>query len=178
MSFRVYVTTALLLVCSYSHSDSPKSPRAETGALSFHYEQLKELNWLVGNWVNDTSSDMTVHSTYRWDTGKNFLLQSFKMTSPEQKELSGEQIIGWDPIEKTICSWIFDSDGGFGKSTWTKQENSWYATTIFTLFDGRRASATHVYTKVNENTYTFSSQNRDIDGKVLPNIGPFKAMKR
>ena len=97
----------------------------------------------------------------------------------EHNELEGQQIIGWDPVKETIRSWIFDSDGGFGGSLWSKRgDNKWYAHTHFTLADGRKASAMHVYTKINDTTYTFESRARDIDGQLLPNIGPFTVNKK
>ena len=142
-----------------------------------NFEHLKELNWLVGSW-EDVGENVSVTSTYTWDTNKNFLTQHFIMKVLDQKELEGVQIIGWDPIKKKIRSWVFDSDGGFGESYWSNDGNSWYAALVFTLTDGKKSTATHVITKVDNNSYTFSSVGRDIDGRILPDIGPFKAVRK
>lgn len=141
-----------------------------------HYEQLQELNWLVGSWVNQ-DADTSFHSHYQWDTSKNFLEQEFTLIVLGHKQLSGKQLIGWDPTTSSIRSWIFDTDGGFGESRWTKDESQWYVSTAFTLADGRKASATHIFTPVDNNTYTFTSVSRDVDGALLPNIGPFTIIR-
>ena len=142
-----------------------------------HFESLQALDWLVGNWVNK-DENATSSSSFKWDKNKNFLIQHFVVHATGQKELDGHQIIGWDPSENKIRSWIFDSDGGFGESTWSQDGANWYASTVFTLSDGRKASTTHVYTKINDNTYTFASNDRDIDGQILPNIGPFTFIRK
>jgi uncharacterized protein (TIGR02246 family) len=142
-----------------------------------HYEHIKDLDWFVGGWVSQDDDTVITKNLYEWDHNKNFLVHSFIMDVLGQKELSGEEVIGWDPIEKKIRSWTFDSDGGFGHGVWSKEDDSWYVAVVYILPDGKRASATHIYTKVDGNAYTFSSVSRDIDGKLLPNIGPFKAVR-
>lgn len=141
-----------------------------------HYPQLKDLDWLVGSWSNHVE-DSLFTSTYKWDDHKNFLIQEFALKILDYKELTGQQIIGWDPMKKSIRSWIFDSDGGFGQCDWSKDGNNWYVTAVYMLNDGRKASSTHIFAIVDANTYTFSSTDRDVEGRVLPNIGPFKATR-
>ncbi len=110
------------------------------------------------------------------DKHKNFLMQNFSMKVLDQNELQGCQIIGWDPIQEKIRSWVFDSDGGFGEGYWSQQGDSWYVNMSFTLADGRKASSTNIYTKV-DGSYTFASEGRDVNGEVLPNIEPVKVVK-
>lgn len=139
-------------------------------------DQLNELDWLIGSWINK-SEGTTVTTTFEWDKDKHFIIQHFSMKKADEPELMGQQIIAWDPSEKRVRSWVFDSDGGFGQSLWSRQGENWYAETVYTLPDGRKASATHVYTNVDNNSYTFSSVGRDVDGQMLPDIGPFKAVR-
>ena len=63
-------------------------------------------------------------------------------------DLEGTQVIGWDPAAGTIRSWMFDSDGGFGEGIWTKNDNTWIVKFSQVLPDGRKASATNIYTLV------------------------------
>ena len=63
-------------------------------------------------------------------------------------DLEGTQVIGWDPAAGTIRSWMFDSDGGFGEGTWSKKDNSWIVKFNQVLPDGRKASATNIYTLI------------------------------
>ena len=55
--------------------------------------------------------------------------------------------------------------------------DTWYASLTFTMPQGQIASATHIYRKIDDNTYTFASVSRDVDGQLLPNIGPFKIIR-
>lgn len=165
---------AALLTCGCER-EKLKVAQEENTELSPH-DQLKTLDWLIGSWI-DTSDNVDVTSTFEWDADNHFIIQHFSMKKGDEPPLTGQQIIAWDPAEKKIRSWVFDSDGGFGQSLWSGQGDIWYAQTLYTLPDGRKASATHVYTKVDNNTYTFASEGRDIDGKMLPDIGPFKAVR-
>jgi hypothetical protein len=46
------------------------------------------------------------------------------------------------------------------------------------LSDGHKASATHIYTMVDGNTYTWQSIGRQVDDKSLPDIAPVKLVRR
>lgn len=140
------------------------------------YEHLKGLEWFVGKWTN-ADDDSTFTSKNRWGKNRNFLIQSFSLAVLGQKQLSGKQIIGWDQREGKIRSWIFDSEGGFGVGSWLQDQESWYVTVCYTMPDGSLASATHIYTKVDDASYTFSSISRDMNGDLQPNIGPFTIIK-
>ncbi len=142
-----------------------------------HFDQLKALDWLTGNWADD-DENIDVTYQFEWDKDKNFLTQHFILSILGYEELRGMQIIGWDPEENMIRSWIFDSDGGFGQSVWYEEDNSWYANVTFTMPKGGRATATHVVTKIDDNTFTFASVARDVNGILLPNIGPFKVIRK
>ena len=141
------------------------------------FDHLQEIDWLVGKWI-DKDENMEITFDTEWDRTKNFLTQRFTSKMLGHDEIEGRQVIAWDPIEKTIRSWVFDSDGGFGSGLWTKKDKSWYAHMSYTLADGRRASATLVYTKKDDNSYTFASIGRDVDGEVLPDIDPVTVVRK
>lgn len=138
---------------------------------------LKELDWLVGKWV-DEDKDMEIVNDFRWDKYKNFLIQEFTVNVEGALELEGKQLIAYDPIKEELRSWIFDSDGGFGEGVWKKNGNTWVVEVSQTLADGGKASATNVYTKINDNSYTWKSVGRDIDGELLPDVGPVTIVRR
>jgi hypothetical protein len=87
-------------------------------------------------------------------------------------DFEGSQIIGWDPHSQTIRSWLFDSDGGFGVGRWSGAGDRWTVQSLNVLPDGRRASATNIYERLDENTVRFRSIGRQVDGELLPNIEP------
>lgn len=140
------------------------------------YEHLKELGWLVGDW-KDEDEDVSIKFSVKWDKYRNFLIQHFETSIYGLEELEGRQIIGWDPIEKKIRSWVFDSDGGFGSGTWTNSGDTWRVAMKYTLSDGRVASSVSIYKKTDDKHYEFSSVERDVGGVILPNIEPVTVVK-
>ena len=78
------------------------------------HERLGELEWMIGEWVNESQAAV-VHTTCRWSEDGNFLLREFTMKTQGEPVLSGTQRIGWDPVRQQIRSWVFDSEGGFGQ---------------------------------------------------------------
>lgn len=141
-----------------------------------NFEQLKDLEWLVGKW-EDSDGNVQILFDNQWDKYKNFITQHFKMDIYGQDDIEGKQIIAWDPAKEVIRSWVFDSDGGFGEGTWEKVDKSWYATMNFTLSDGRIATSINIYTPVDEHSYTFASVEREVDGEILPDMNPVTVEK-
>jgi uncharacterized protein (TIGR02246 family) len=141
-----------------------------------HYEQLKPLEWLVGSWI-DQDDQATVVTECKWTKNNNFLVRSFTVQVRDRIDMSGIQFIGWDPADKQIRSWVFDSDGGFGQGTWTNKGNRWYVQQTGVLADGRKSSAVNIITKLDEGTCTLQSINRTVDGDLLPNIDEVKVTK-
>ncbi|MGA8657416.1 MAG: SgcJ/EcaC family oxidoreductase [Chthoniobacterales bacterium] len=134
------------------------------------YSQLQELEWLVGTW-KDKAGDQTVETKIDWAASKNFLTRTFKVQGAEPDETDGWEIIGWDPDRQQIRSWIFDSNGGFGESTWANDGEHWLIRASNTLPDGSHSTAENVLTKVDDNTFTWESQNRTLNGELQPSIG-------
>jgi uncharacterized protein (TIGR02246 family) len=141
-----------------------------------HFEQLKDLSWLVGKW-EDSDDNVAISFNNQWDKYKNFIVQHFRMKVYGQDNIEGKQIIAWDPVNEQVRSWVFDSDGGFGEGTWEKVNNSWIATMQFTLSDGRVATSINIYTPVDAKSYTFASEEREVDGEVLPDMNPVTVEK-
>lgn len=141
-----------------------------------HYEQLKGLEWMVGRWT-DQDDQSTVTTECNWSKNNNFLVRSFTVQIRDRIDMSGLQIIGWDPAAKLIRSWVFDSDGGFGQGTWTKKGKSWYVQQSGVLPDGRKSSAVNIFTYVDDSNCTLQSVNRTVDGELLANIDEVKLTK-
>lgn len=140
------------------------------------YEKLKEIAWLVGNW-KDQDEDVTIQFANRWDKFNNFIVSRFTMSVYGLEAMEGIQIIGWDPVQQKIQSWVFDSDGGFGSGIWTKNGDAWQVAMNYTLSDGQKATGTNVYKKIDDNSYSFSSINRQVNGQSMPNIEPVTVTK-
>jgi uncharacterized protein (TIGR02246 family) len=140
--------------------------------------QLQELAWLVGDWVDD-SPEVDDSATVTWTKNKTFLTYAFKISEAGSDDvLEGTQVVGWDPAAGTIRSWMFDSDGGFGEGAWSKHENSWIVKFKQVLPDGRKASATNIYTLVDGDTFTWKSIGRKVEGQFMPNIDEVKMVRK
>jgi uncharacterized protein (TIGR02246 family) len=131
--------------------------------------QLQALEWLVGNWENK-AGDLTVQTRINWAGDKNFLIRKFNVKGSDQDETDGWEIIGWDPERQVIRSWIFDSNGGFGESTWANDGEHWLIQASNVLPDGSRSTAEHVLTKVDDNKFSWESQNRSLNGDPQPSL--------
>lgn len=138
---------------------------------------LTELAWLVGEWI-DQSEESTIETSVKWTKNQSFLAASFKLSVPGIDDLEGTQVIGWDAEAETIRSWTFDSDGGIGAGTWSNKDGRWLVKFSQVLADGRRASATNIYTPIDENSYTWESIGRKVGDQYLPNIEAVKVVRK
>ncbi len=136
-----------------------------------HYEQLKVLEWMIGRWVDkDDDDNATIETDCNWTKNRNFITRSYTITVGDEIELSGMQIVGWDPAAKSIRSWTFDSDGGFAEATWEQKADRWYIRNKGVLADGRKATMTNVIKKIDDNSFTWQTIERTAVGDLLPNI--------
>ncbi len=133
------------------------------------YEQLKPLEWMIGHWV-DKDDEIDIETECQWTKNRSFITRSFTVAAEGQINVSGMQIVGWDPVAKTIRSWTFDSDGGFAEATWTFKKDRWFIQNKGVLADGRKASMTNVIKQVDENSFTWQTIERTAGGELLPNI--------
>ena len=131
------------------------------------YSQLEPLKWLIGNWENK-DADQTVETKVEWAGDKHFLVRTFKVRG--EAETDGWEIVGWDPDRQQIRSWIFDSNGVFGESSWAYDGGHWLIRASNVLPDGSRSTAENLLTKVDDNQFTWESQNRALDGESQPPV--------
>jgi uncharacterized protein (TIGR02246 family) len=122
-------------------------------------DRIKELEWLVGDWVTE-SDQAVVHTTVKWSEDKHFLLRDFSITIEGSTAIKGTQRIGWDPSRKQFRSWLFDSLGGFGEGEWTRTGDQWMIKTRGVGHDGTIATATQILTKMGRDHIRWSSFDR------------------
>jgi uncharacterized protein (TIGR02246 family) len=142
-----------------------------------HYEQLKDLEWMIGSWVDDDENARIV-TECNWTKNKNFITRSFTVSIDDRIELSGMQFIGWDAAAKQIRSWTLDSDGGFSQGTWSKKDNRWYVRKKGTTANGRKAAAVNIITYVDDDAFKLQSTQRTLAGDLLPNIDEVMVVRR
>jgi uncharacterized protein (TIGR02246 family) len=134
------------------------------------YERLQELEWMVGDWV-DESDENKVIVNVRWADKQSYLIRTYSVEVRGEKAHSGTMFIGWDPLTEQIKSWVFDSEGGHGEGLWTRgSDNQWIVKASGVLRDGRPTSATHIHVVLNKDSVKTSSIDRIIGGQIAPDI--------
>jgi hypothetical protein len=145
---------------------APPSPPPHSG-----YDHLKDLEWMIGKWIdNDDEDNATIETDCNWTKNKNFMTRSFAVVVGDQVDLSGMQIVGWDPATKQIRSWVFDSDGGFADGKWSKKGNRWVIQQTGTLPDGRKASEVNIIKQLDNNSFTWQTVQRSVGADELPDV--------
>jgi uncharacterized protein (TIGR02246 family) len=132
-------------------------------------ERLKPLEWLIGDWI-DESPDSVVITSCKWSDNKNFLLSDINIRVQGRNAMHLTQRIGWDPLTKQIKSWLFDSEGGYGESFWTRAGDRWLVKATAVRRDGTTASMTNIYTPTGKDAYTWQTTDRVVAGEVLPPV--------
>jgi uncharacterized protein (TIGR02246 family) len=135
------------------------------------YEQLKDLEWLVGQWQYK-QGDIEVRTVTEWSCNKNFLSRHYTVLEKGEIQHQGTQIVGWDPHQKSIRSWVFASDGSFGDGVWTRDGKSWTARVSGVLPSAKKSLATQILSRVDDDHYTYAVVARSVSGQVLPNLEP------
>lgn len=133
-----------------------------------HYEQLKVLDVLIGDWVAENEG-FRIEISYQWTAKQNFIASQYKLVEGDV-ESSGLQVIGWDAKENKIRSWLFDSDGGVVTGTWNKRDIGWSVSSVATLGGGESGSYTGVLRMLDDGNFSWEKINQIVDDKLLPNI--------
>jgi uncharacterized protein (TIGR02246 family) len=153
------------------------SVREEHEARLTHHERLRELEWLVGDWL-DESPDSVVQTTCRWTEDQNFLLRDFTIRVQGKSVMSVSERIGWDPSTRQIRSWVFDSEGGHGSGLWSRNGNEWTIKSIGIMPDGRTATATHILTRLSPQAARWASLERTVGDQVVPDHAEYVMVRR
>jgi uncharacterized protein (TIGR02246 family) len=106
---------------------------------------LDDLAWLLGAW-EDIGEGVTAGTRCFWSAGRGFLVRTHAVTiddvpaarpAPGDERIPGllpagparplelTEIVGWDPHDQAIRSWIFTSSGGFAEGRWTREGATW-----------------------------------------------------
>jgi uncharacterized protein (TIGR02246 family) len=130
---------------------------------------LRELEWLVGDWV-DEGEDGKGASTVRWEEGKKFLVRKYSLQADGEPDSSETQWIGWDPQAKQIRSWVFDSTGDFGQGQWTRSGDAWIIKASGVTADGLTTSSTQIIERINKDSLKLRANERIVGTELLPDI--------
>jgi uncharacterized protein (TIGR02246 family) len=139
--------------------------------------QLLQLEWMLGNWVNE-SDDEIVLTTCKWSENGNFLLRDFDVKVEGRIALSGTQRIGWDDQRKQFRMWVFDDSGGFAEGQMSRDGDRWLIKGSGVRSDGRSVSFTNAITILGKDRLHWESFDRTIGGESVPGTDRFDLVRR
>ena len=132
-------------------------------------EMLAPLDWLVGEWV-DESPEGNTRIAYQWSDDGNFLVGEYNLSVAGQPASRSTQRIGWDPVEGCLRSWTFDSDGGFSEGEWLATDEGWLVKSEAILPDGTTGAATIVIQPTDGDHFVVECTDRIIGGAEEPDF--------
>jgi uncharacterized protein (TIGR02246 family) len=136
---------------------------------------LQELAWLVGSWTF-ASDGAETRMVVEWADGKKHLV--CRTTSKQDGQATtATQILAVHPDTGALRSWTFESDGSLGEAVWSRGDKGWTAKVTSYTADGDKVTATTVLTPVDENTFTFRSTDRTVEGEKAEDVGPIKVTR-
>ncbi len=142
-----------------------------------NYEFLKPLEWMIGTWI-DRDGDIELETKCEWTKNRNFMTRSFRIKRDGSTTKEGTQIIGYDAVNGTIRSWVFDTDGEISEGTWHSDGEHWIVKSSHRMPAGQLGSSINTITVLDENSYLWQSTGREMGGEILPDIAPVTVIRK
>ena len=142
------------------------SLREATTAATPRNENLKPLEWLLGEWVGATD-DSEILVSARWSDGGNYIIREFALRG-DGGETTGTERIGWDPTSGEFRSWTFDSQDGRGEGRWKQDGSRWLVETTEVMGDGKKASTLAAVTPGGDGHYVWEVRSSKIGNQNVP----------
>jgi uncharacterized protein (TIGR02246 family) len=136
---------------------------------------LRDLDWLIGTWAAKRD-DTEVHTTYEWLWDKSFIRVQFTVRQKD-RTVRGFQMIGRDPASRELRSWTFESAGGFGEATWSRDGNKWVLDSAGRLSDGSTMAATIILNPLGPDVFSWQAVRRSTDGEAEDDLPPIKVTR-
>lgn len=140
---------------------------------------LADLEWMVGDWkvidehpaADRAAGEPVIEVSTKWNETKTFLNRVMTIThSKDAPPLRITQRIGWDPLSRSIRSWVFGSDGSYGEATWSRDGQSWVAEARAVMPDGRQTSSLNIYSYDGKDRCAWRSVPTHIGGEHVPRV--------
>ncbi len=139
---------------------------------------LADLDWMAGDWVvidaparHDDPDKPQIEVSAKWNASKTYLIRTMTIThSADTQPLEITQRIGWDPLSKSIHSWVFGSDGSHGEATWVRDGKSWVAQARAIHSDGSQSTSLNIYTYDGKDRCVWRSLPTHVGGEHVPTV--------
>jgi uncharacterized protein (TIGR02246 family) len=141
------------------------------------HERLMDLEWMLGEWVNE-SDDAVVLTSCTWSKDGNFLLRDFDVKVEGRIALSGTQRIGWDAQRRQFHTWVFDDTGGFAEGLMSRDDDRWVIKASGVRSDGQVVSVTNSVTILGKDQLLWEMFDRTLGGAAVPGTDSFTLVRR
>jgi uncharacterized protein (TIGR02246 family) len=136
---------------------------------------LQNLDWLIGTW-SAKQDDTAIDTTYEWLWNKSYIRVQFSIRQ-KGRTLSGLQMIGVDPTSGELHTWTFESEGGVGEATWSRDGKVWVLDSVGHLTDGSTLAAKLLLTPIDKDSFTWQAVDRSVDGEEAEDLPPLKVTR-
>lgn len=136
---------------------------------------LAELDWMVGDWVvvdDHPAADQqaAIEVSTRWNESKTYLIRELRIPAEGATPLTITQRIGWDPLTKSVHSWVFGSDGSHGEADWTREGRSWVAKSRAVNPAGVQSTSLNIYTYDGKDRCVWKSLPTHVGSEHVPPV--------
>lgn len=144
--------------------DSLREATCETDGVD---EPLRELSWLVGEWAGKSGA-IDIVASVDFSADGHYLLRSFLINAPGREPITASERIAWDAADKKFHSWVFDSNGGTGEGTWTRDGDTWRVDLTAKLPSGEKITTQSSYSPTKTGGILWKSTPTTAGGETLP----------
>jgi uncharacterized protein (TIGR02246 family) len=141
------------------------------------HEQLRQLEWMLGEWVNE-SDDGIVKTKCTWSDDGNFLLRDFDVKVEGRIALRGTQRIGWDAQRKQFRMWVFDDRGGFAEGLLSRDGERWITNASGVRSDGQSVATTSAFTALGKDRILWETLERTVGDEAVPGTDRYFLVRR
>ena len=136
---------------------------------------LADLDWMVGDWVvvdDHPAADKqpAIEVSTNWNESKTYLIRELRIPVEGAAPLTITQRIGWDPLSKSVHSWVFGSDGSHGEADWTRDGRSWVAKSRAVNPDGVQSTSLNIYTYDGKDRCVWKSLPTHVGSEHVPPV--------
>lgn len=128
-------------------------------------DAIDDLGWMIGEWVAE-GPHATAEISCSWGKDESYIVTQLKMKPVVGEPFSATQVIGWDPSQQKIRSFMFDSRGGFNEGQWVNEGDGWIVRSVESHPNGKRTASTKIYSRVDDNTALWESIDDDVAGQA------------
>jgi uncharacterized protein (TIGR02246 family) len=137
--------------------------------------EIRDLEWLIGSWEAKRNGTSVI-TTYEWTANKSFIRCRFTITQ-DGKTTSGFQMIGKMQSTGELHTWTFEDDGGIGDSDISRDGKKWIFAARGSTADGRVITATNIMTPIDDDSFTWQSVERSVEGEAIADQPPIKVTR-